>query len=184
MLTFKSRSRDAPLITLASNLALARRQTGKSQKVVAQSLGITDVTVSNHERGTTKPDDDLLERYAACYGWSVQELRYGRALPRAVAEGVPVGAFAELSRELPSQLLARAKRAEAEVIDMGADRDEREWFHAQLYGDSTAKLFQMGQVERHRSEAELLKHFESFVTALKANVAEQIAWRHRAEKGR
>lgn len=50
---------------------------GLSQKAVAEALETTDVTVSNHERGVTRPSDEQLDAYAEFYGVDTQTLRYG-----------------------------------------------------------------------------------------------------------
>jgi transcriptional regulator with XRE-family HTH domain len=178
---------------LARNLRIARVAKGLNQMLAAEQLGVSRQTLNAWERedeAAPKPDETTLDRIARVYGVQVATLRYGSVVTETATGGV-----VEIEPALPDDdsrsrialskpLLARAKRAEADVIELGADDDEQSWFRAQLYSEETAKLFQMGRVARHRSEAELLKHFESFITALKANIRQQIEWRQRETKTR
>ena len=63
--------------TVGKRLAGLRKARGWTQPEVAERLGVTRVSVSNHERASTMPDEAVLERYAALYGVSVEALRYG-----------------------------------------------------------------------------------------------------------
>lgn len=65
---------------LKRNLRLAREDAGLTQEEVAAKLRVRRPTVSNWERdGGSTPSDAALERLAALYGWTVQELRFGKA---------------------------------------------------------------------------------------------------------
>lgn len=69
---------------LARNLRIARTRKGLSQKQAAKALGITEVTVSNHERGVTTPSVDLVDRYAEEYQVPAALLRHGEDLEEAL----------------------------------------------------------------------------------------------------
>lgn len=79
----------APAPPLARNLQAARKRKGLSQREVAKALGVTEVTISNHERGVTMPSDELVERYAALYEAPPSALRYADDLDAAIAATLP-----------------------------------------------------------------------------------------------
>ena len=61
-------------MTIAVKLKEAREKCGKTQKEVAESVGIQQSTLANYETGMRVPRDQIKERLAACYGMTVQEL--------------------------------------------------------------------------------------------------------------
>jgi transcriptional regulator with XRE-family HTH domain len=63
--------------TVGERLAELRQARRWTQPEVAKRLGLTRVSVSNHERDTTMPDEPTLRRYADLYGVGVEALRYG-----------------------------------------------------------------------------------------------------------
>lgn len=67
----------AEVAGVGERLRAARQRRGWTHDAVAEQLGISRVTVSNHERGATVPDEDMLKAYARLYETSVPLLRYG-----------------------------------------------------------------------------------------------------------
>src|SRR5688572_11890241 len=101
---------------LGASIKAARVKAGLSQQELADRLDVHSVTVSNWERGATKPDEATLERIATQLRTTAQSLRYpnGRG-PMQVREPEP---------SMPRQLQAMAKRFEAEALERGADDDD------------------------------------------------------------
>lgn len=59
---------------IALRLKLARQAAKKTQKEVADALGMTYQAISNYERGKTKVESDILIKLSRIYGVSVPEL--------------------------------------------------------------------------------------------------------------
>lgn len=62
---------------MGNRLRKAREKKGYSQKYVAESLGITNSSLSNYERGERDPDTSILNRLADLYGVTMDYL-FGR----------------------------------------------------------------------------------------------------------
>ncbi|MEN6463447.1 MAG: helix-turn-helix domain-containing protein [Syntrophomonas sp.] len=62
---------------LGNRLRKAREKKGFSQKFVAESLGITNSSLSNYERGERDPDTSILNRLADLYEVTMDYL-FGR----------------------------------------------------------------------------------------------------------
>ncbi len=63
--------------TMGKRLRWARERLGMSQIDVASKLGITNISISNYERGHREPDNATLIRFAELYNVSVQWLVTG-----------------------------------------------------------------------------------------------------------
>lgn len=171
---------------LGVNLAAARREKGLSQKDVAQALGITDVTVSNHERSVTTPDDETLEAYARLYGQSAARLKYNFEqsdtgfLRAATRPDSPEGSWAK-DPGLPWEwgtvraIQRRADAFEWDMVRLGANDDD-----ARLIRD-LVKAFLRAIADRNASDPE--GDFAAYVgTGLRPWIVDRIALRSPADK--
>lgn len=124
---------------LKRNLKLARLDAELTQDQVAERMGKRRPTVSDWERkkGSTPSDEDL-RRLAEIYGWTVQELRFGKAGAVSglgnnhVREGTlaPYAAGSPVRRRLPPPAYARVvdylEQLEAKGVPAaGVDEAER-----------------------------------------------------------
>ena len=59
---------------LPENLKLLRKKFGYQQEEVAAKLGVTQSSVSAHEKGKSLPTVEVLEKISALYGYSMDDL--------------------------------------------------------------------------------------------------------------
>lgn len=59
---------------IAAKLKQARISANKTQKEVADTLGMTYQAISNYERGKTKVESDILVKLCQIYGISIREV--------------------------------------------------------------------------------------------------------------
>lgn len=65
------------MASIHDNLKQLRQARGWTQEEVARQMALTRQAVSSHESGRTRPDLEMLKRYAEVYGVSIQDLLYG-----------------------------------------------------------------------------------------------------------
>jgi transcriptional regulator with XRE-family HTH domain len=154
---------------LAANLSKARREAGLTQKQAAQRLGLTDVTVSNHERGTTAPDNAIVESYAALYGWTPAQLRYGRAESNGSAPRPPAALA-----ELPRQLERLALQFEQEMLEAEVDDEFRRYARRRLRDPELLEMYAGGHVERAMTAEEQLDDYEDLIDELRGRLKRRL----------
>jgi len=70
-------------MSIASNLRRAVDENGVSAAFLAREIGAEPSTVRRYLNGTSRPNDTVLTRLAACLpGWSPEDIKYGRATRR------------------------------------------------------------------------------------------------------
>ena len=69
-------------MTIGKNIRKLRTAAGLTQEQLAERLFVTRQTVSNWERGTSRPDLDQLEAIAGALGTEITILLYGEKPPR------------------------------------------------------------------------------------------------------
>ena len=133
---------------LGDNLRIARNAAGLDQQEVADRLGVTRVTVSNHERGATQPDDEVLAAYAKLYRVTLSQLRYGHS---------PIVAYDTVREQLRAireepggvdgllrLLRGIVARYEIESLQAGATNRELDFVRATLLAPETAHMLSDG----------------------------------------
>jgi transcriptional regulator with XRE-family HTH domain len=66
-----------PRFTLGHRLALARESAGMDQATIAEIIGTSRATVSNYERGVSKPGKLIVNAWAVSTGVPVEWLKTG-----------------------------------------------------------------------------------------------------------
>lgn len=149
---------------LKHNLRIARERAGLKQEEVAERLEVRRPTVSNWEReGGSTPSEAYLEKLAKLYGWTVQELRFGKVrivsepnydAHRSVEQMESAARASRARRRLPPGAYARVisylEQLEAKGVPApGVDEAER------LMTDAAFNKLN-ARDPRERSEEELL----------------------------
>jgi transcriptional regulator with XRE-family HTH domain len=126
--------------SVGSILREARKRLKLGQEEAADSVGVTRTTVSNHERGFSTPDGELLHRYAKLYKLPVHELMDAAGEAPSVtrmSQAALVAMFAillNLAKQgvdesrleaLHQQLLDPSVRARLAALPVGATEEER-----------------------------------------------------------
>jgi transcriptional regulator with XRE-family HTH domain len=106
-----------PLPLLARNLRVARTRKGLTQKEAAQVIATTSITVSNHERAVTTPNDRDIVAYAAAYDVTPQQLRYEEALAEVLERGPDL----ESDLKAATERLLRSHRVRIWLADFRAE---------------------------------------------------------------
>lgn len=94
---------------IAARLRQARLSAGKTQKEVADCLGITYQAVSNYERGKTKVESDVLIKLSRIYGISVPAL-LGEPVEAPVVSECTSDSFTEEETQLISNYRKLSRR--------------------------------------------------------------------------
>jgi transcriptional regulator with XRE-family HTH domain len=172
--------------SLSENLQKARREAGISQRSAATKLGISNVTVSNHERGETTPDEEQIEGYARLYGWSEVELRYGKdalqrpAQPHNDTPSAQYGLVSETTR-LPRQLEILAREFELEAVKAGADEEDERYIRTALRSPEAMQLYRGGYAESMSIDEQRIE-MESLIEMLRTWLKERIRRRKIAQR--
>lgn len=150
---------------LAEGLRQARAAAHLTQVQAAEALGITPVTVSNHERGVTEPDEGLIVRYAELYDTRPEALRYGENWQRRVRDtrDLDLVVAGEVGLSQPVRTFLAETRLE---LTKGGASDEEIEEAMELLTAPQVRSYFMGGARRDRSEEDVLKGMRALVEAV------------------
>lgn len=108
-MTIEANTRRVPRFGLGHRLALAREVAGLEQVDIAEAIDTSRATVSNYERGVSKPSRLQVNAWAVATGVDVEWLKTGKAQD----EGGPRGGDGQPSdyKATVVPMLSEARRA-------------------------------------------------------------------------
>lgn len=95
-------------MSINKNLQDLRLSKGMTQEEVAKEIGLTRQAISSYESGRTRPDIDMLMRFAEIYGTDLEGILYGQSREQKAVQRVKRTAIVVLAVVL---LLALARAA-------------------------------------------------------------------------
>ncbi len=137
-----------------------------TQEELAQAVGVTKATVSNHERGETEADEGQVQNYAEALGISEPMLRYQS--PGQVREASPTydTTVPRVARGLPLSVREFIHSELLEYTRAGVSEDEIE--HARnLFTSPEAFAFFKGGVRGEFNEENVMKDLRAYAKFLR-----------------